>query len=274
MIFIGTSDLSFSLGLRGAQNHSKLDAAVAKIVAAAKKHGAVFEMCLTSNVMTHAVDRIADHPFPRLLRDVRLEGPHGGVGRIEVRGGGLAAAAPGEVFSARFPAPVRVLGVVAGNALVSDYVWTFTTEAAGDTTPPAVSATTPADGAMTPREMAAFLVVTLAVLVFFISFGQIVINAVGVSLRAFEIAGKDGLDGIHHQRGRPSVVLALWAGHAADRYDRRRILIACYGLAAASAAAASSKCASSTGKGLACCSVTSDRNCSSVARPVTAAGRS
>ncbi len=39
------------------------------ILAAAKKRGAVFEMCLTSNVMTHAVDRIADHPFPRLLRD-------------------------------------------------------------------------------------------------------------------------------------------------------------------------------------------------------------
>ena len=39
VIFIGTSDLSFSLGLRGEQNHPKLDAAVAKIVAAAKKHG-------------------------------------------------------------------------------------------------------------------------------------------------------------------------------------------------------------------------------------------
>jgi 2-keto-3-deoxy-L-rhamnonate aldolase RhmA len=39
VIFIGTSDLSFSLGLRGKQDHPKLDAAVAKIVAAAKKHG-------------------------------------------------------------------------------------------------------------------------------------------------------------------------------------------------------------------------------------------
>jgi 2-keto-3-deoxy-L-rhamnonate aldolase RhmA len=39
VIFIGTSDLSFSLGLRGRQDHSKLDAAVAKIVAAGKKHG-------------------------------------------------------------------------------------------------------------------------------------------------------------------------------------------------------------------------------------------
>ena len=39
VIFIGTSDLSFSLGLRGEQNHPKLDAAVAKIVAAGKKHG-------------------------------------------------------------------------------------------------------------------------------------------------------------------------------------------------------------------------------------------
>lgn len=39
VIFIGTSDLSFSLGLRGEQNHPRLDAAVARIVAAAKKHG-------------------------------------------------------------------------------------------------------------------------------------------------------------------------------------------------------------------------------------------
>ena len=41
VIFIGTSDLSFSLGLRGEQDHPKLDAAIAKIVAAAKKHGKI-----------------------------------------------------------------------------------------------------------------------------------------------------------------------------------------------------------------------------------------
>jgi 2-keto-3-deoxy-L-rhamnonate aldolase RhmA len=39
VLFIGTSDLSFSLGLRGKQDHPKLEAAIAKIVAAAKKHG-------------------------------------------------------------------------------------------------------------------------------------------------------------------------------------------------------------------------------------------
>ncbi len=38
VIFIGTSDLSFSLGLRGRQNEPKLQAAIDKIVAAAKKH--------------------------------------------------------------------------------------------------------------------------------------------------------------------------------------------------------------------------------------------
>lgn len=41
VIFIGTSDLSFSLGLRGAQNDAKLEAAVAKIVAAGTKNGKV-----------------------------------------------------------------------------------------------------------------------------------------------------------------------------------------------------------------------------------------
>ncbi len=39
VLFIGTSDLSFSLGLRGAQDNPKLDEAVAVIAAAARKHG-------------------------------------------------------------------------------------------------------------------------------------------------------------------------------------------------------------------------------------------
>lgn len=41
VLFIGTSDLSFSLGLRGQQDHPKLKEAIAKIVAAAKKHGKI-----------------------------------------------------------------------------------------------------------------------------------------------------------------------------------------------------------------------------------------
>lgn len=41
VIFIGTSDLSFSLGLRGRQEEPRLDAAVAQIVEAAKRHGKV-----------------------------------------------------------------------------------------------------------------------------------------------------------------------------------------------------------------------------------------
>lgn len=41
VIFIGTSDLSFSLGLRGKQDHPKLAAAIKKIVAAGLKHGKI-----------------------------------------------------------------------------------------------------------------------------------------------------------------------------------------------------------------------------------------
>ncbi len=41
VLFIGTSDLSFSLGLRGAQDDPKLDAAVARIAAAGLKHGKI-----------------------------------------------------------------------------------------------------------------------------------------------------------------------------------------------------------------------------------------
>jgi 2-keto-3-deoxy-L-rhamnonate aldolase RhmA len=37
-LFIGTSDLSFSLGLRGKQNEPVLDAAIARIAAAAQRH--------------------------------------------------------------------------------------------------------------------------------------------------------------------------------------------------------------------------------------------
>jgi 2-keto-3-deoxy-L-rhamnonate aldolase RhmA len=39
VLFIGTSDLSFSLGLRGRQNEPMLEEAIQKIAAAAKKHG-------------------------------------------------------------------------------------------------------------------------------------------------------------------------------------------------------------------------------------------
>ena len=39
VLFIGTSDLSFSLGLRGQQNEPTLQAAIDKVAAAAKKHG-------------------------------------------------------------------------------------------------------------------------------------------------------------------------------------------------------------------------------------------
>jgi len=39
VLFIGTSDLSFSLGLRGRQNEPALDSAIARIVEAARRHG-------------------------------------------------------------------------------------------------------------------------------------------------------------------------------------------------------------------------------------------
>ena len=39
MLFIGTSDLSFSLGLRGDQKDPRLQDAIAKVVEAGKRHG-------------------------------------------------------------------------------------------------------------------------------------------------------------------------------------------------------------------------------------------
>ena len=41
VLFIGTSDLSFSLGLRGKQDHPRLEKAISKIADAGKKHGKV-----------------------------------------------------------------------------------------------------------------------------------------------------------------------------------------------------------------------------------------
>jgi len=41
VIFIGTSDLSFSLGLRGRQDHPRLQSAIDQIVAAATRHGKI-----------------------------------------------------------------------------------------------------------------------------------------------------------------------------------------------------------------------------------------
>lgn len=39
VLFIGTSDLSFSLGLRGRQDHPALEEAIGKVTAAARRHG-------------------------------------------------------------------------------------------------------------------------------------------------------------------------------------------------------------------------------------------
>jgi 2-keto-3-deoxy-L-rhamnonate aldolase RhmA len=39
VLFIGTSDLSFSLGLRGKQDDPKLEAAISRIVEAGQRHG-------------------------------------------------------------------------------------------------------------------------------------------------------------------------------------------------------------------------------------------
>ncbi len=41
VLFIGTSDLSFSLGLRGQQDHPRLEKAIARIVAAGQRHGKI-----------------------------------------------------------------------------------------------------------------------------------------------------------------------------------------------------------------------------------------
>jgi 2-keto-3-deoxy-L-rhamnonate aldolase RhmA len=41
VLFIGTSDLSFSLGLRGQQDHPRLEEAIGRIVAAGERNGKI-----------------------------------------------------------------------------------------------------------------------------------------------------------------------------------------------------------------------------------------
>ena len=48
VLFIGTSDLSFSLGLRGEQDHPRLRAAIARIAEAGRRHGKFLGMPLRS----------------------------------------------------------------------------------------------------------------------------------------------------------------------------------------------------------------------------------
>jgi 2-keto-3-deoxy-L-rhamnonate aldolase RhmA len=48
VLFIGTSDLSFSLGLRGEQDHPRLDEAIARVAEAGRRHGKFLGMPLRS----------------------------------------------------------------------------------------------------------------------------------------------------------------------------------------------------------------------------------
>ena len=41
VVFVGTGDMSFSLGLRGQQDHPRVEEAAAEVLAAAKRHGKI-----------------------------------------------------------------------------------------------------------------------------------------------------------------------------------------------------------------------------------------
>lgn len=58
VIFIGPSDLSFSLGLRGEQNHPQLQEAIAKILAATKHHGKIpGRLAVTPDDIKRSIDQ-------------------------------------------------------------------------------------------------------------------------------------------------------------------------------------------------------------------------
>ena len=70
VLFIGTSDLSFSLGLRGHQDHPQLAEAIGRIVAAGKRHGKV----LGRPARTHAeLRQYTDEGFLFFMSCTELE---------------------------------------------------------------------------------------------------------------------------------------------------------------------------------------------------------
>jgi 2-keto-3-deoxy-L-rhamnonate aldolase RhmA len=70
VLFIGPSDLSFSLGLRGEMNHPKHRQAIARIVAAAKRHGKVLgRPALTQSDLT----RFTQQGFQFFMTRTELE---------------------------------------------------------------------------------------------------------------------------------------------------------------------------------------------------------
>lgn len=70
VIFIGTSDLSFSLGLRGEQDHPKLQAAIDTVVAAAKRNGKILGRPALSR---EAIDRHIAEGFQVFMTCMDLE---------------------------------------------------------------------------------------------------------------------------------------------------------------------------------------------------------
>lgn len=95
VLFIGTSDLSFSLGLRGRQDEARLDEAVGKIAAAAKKHGKVLGRPART---TEEIQRFAKQGFQFFMTGTEIDlmsagaaqllGPLGKA-RIPVSAGGM-----------------------------------------------------------------------------------------------------------------------------------------------------------------------------------------
>jgi 2-keto-3-deoxy-L-rhamnonate aldolase RhmA len=93
VLFIGTSDLSFSLGLRGAQDHPKLAEAVAQIAAAAKQHGKTLGRPARS---VEEIKRFQQQGFLFFMTGTELDFMAGGVAQLLGplgRSRGIAAAA-------------------------------------------------------------------------------------------------------------------------------------------------------------------------------------
>jgi len=85
VLFIGTSDLSFSLGLRGKQDHPKLQEAIAKILAAGRKHGKILGRPALS---PEQIQRYTDEGFLFLMSQTDLELMAGGAQQLLARHAG------------------------------------------------------------------------------------------------------------------------------------------------------------------------------------------
>ena len=92
VVFVGTGDLSFSLGLRGQQQHPRVEEAAATVLAAARRHGKIAGRPAGSFDETAALHRSGLPLLPGAVRARAVRGGRAAVSRSARHPAGAASA--------------------------------------------------------------------------------------------------------------------------------------------------------------------------------------